>query len=111
MKVSKPKVLMYLESCKFNFSYVENTLDNLGVKLVDAKTLEEIYPQLHKSRFSQIDPANGSLKASQGGLDFNAAPARGCINCRTEIKGKANQCSACKSVIYCSPHKIRPVRR
>ncbi|ORY51361.1 hypothetical protein BCR33DRAFT_675996 [Rhizoclosmatium globosum] len=41
-------------------------------------------------------------KANQQKLPMNPTPSRGCFVCKKDIEAKTKQCSACKSVIYCS---------
>ncbi|KAJ3237157.1 hypothetical protein HDU81_009913 [Chytriomyces hyalinus] len=41
-------------------------------------------------------------KPVQPKLPMNPTPSRGCFVCKKEIESKIKQCSACKSVIYCS---------
>ncbi|KAJ3075173.1 hypothetical protein HDU98_009010 [Podochytrium sp. JEL0797] len=41
-------------------------------------------------------------KPAQQKLPMNATPPRGCFVCKKDIETKTKQCSACKSVIYCS---------
>jgi hypothetical protein len=41
-------------------------------------------------------------KAVTEKVEYQAQPLRGCFTCKTEIPGKASQCSACKAIIYCS---------
>ncbi|KAJ3007888.1 UNVERIFIED_CONTAM: hypothetical protein HDU68_003304 [Siphonaria sp. JEL0065] len=46
--------------------------------------------------------AASGAKPVQQKLPFNPTPPRGCFICKKDIEAKTKQCSACKSVIYCS---------
>ncbi|KAI9339394.1 hypothetical protein BDR26DRAFT_1007923 [Obelidium mucronatum] len=50
---------------------------------------------------SGVKPAPGTPGAPAK-LPFNPTPQRGCFVCKKDLEGKTKQCSACKSVIYCS---------
>jgi hypothetical protein len=98
LKVVKPAYIVFLDTVsqtKKDKTLIGKRLEEYGIKLTTANSLRVTKPDLFKLKI----PVNTPVKES---IPYNPQPKRGCFNCRTEIEGKASQCSACKAVIYCS---------
>ncbi|KAI8618997.1 hypothetical protein BC830DRAFT_1106051 [Chytriomyces sp. MP71] len=57
--------------------------------------------QQAQAQQAQLAAASGAKPVKQV-LPMNPTPPRGCFVCKKDITEKTKQCSACKSVIYCS---------
>ena len=108
----RPAVVAFLSS-EF---VTDDMLDHLAKKMVAYQvrvtTIAKIGPEMDdimkKRRVELFKKEQEAQKksietAKETPVEFAPPPPRGCFQCKTDIAGKASQCSACKAIIYCSP--------
>ncbi|KAJ3352740.1 hypothetical protein HDU83_007688 [Entophlyctis luteolus] len=125
----RPSFVAFLPSRVIPDSQVEEISQRLAevfdpseLKVTTMEEIEPEMPALIKTRLEEIkqnpslaapsvvqaagqnSPSNSvdPSKPAQQKLPMNPTPKRKCFVCKKEIESKTKQCSACKSVIYCS---------
>lgn len=107
----RPAIVLVSEMTYISSTTLHQLVEKMkeyGVKVstkdVLGPELEEMLSKRKKELFKQQQEAQKKVTelSKETPIEFAPQPPRGCFQCHQEITGKANQCSACKAVIYCS---------
>jgi hypothetical protein len=106
MEKQKPEFVVFLDTVVLSSEqqkFIKNELkEKLNVTISTMEKLHSERPELFDIKKSIPVPTIPQFQTDEKEIPFNEKPPRGCFNCRSDIVGKASQCSACKAVIYCS---------
>jgi hypothetical protein len=94
-EIQKPSMAVLLSNDVLPESDVPNLVsyaNDFGIKIITQQNIEKD-PELIKKW--QV------VKKEVVKVDYIPQPNRGCYVCKCEIPGKASQCSACRSIVYC----------
>lgn len=108
----RPQVMSFLPTELIPHALIDavaQKMEAYGVKITSYQQLKpEEMTEIIKKRRADILKEDKEMrqklkeKAVSEKVEYQPQPLRGCFTCKTEITGKASQCSACKAIIYCS---------